>query len=148
MSGVDPGFFLGGGAQFFFFRLFCRIPVVLESHPVISGGGVAPPPPRSAPQCTICSVVDAWYFHMAMPAKISHYVPIQVTHNSIHFNIAFVIRAVWNKYHACIILAQLVYVPMGIQVLSQCCILIVMLFLSELDLTTSGIWRFSTYGFH
>ena len=36
----------------FFFFFFCRIPVVLESRPVISGGGGAHPlhpPPRSAP---------------------------------------------------------------------------------------------------
>ena len=39
-AGVDPGFFLGGGAPhtFLFFVLFFRIPVVLEGHRSFPGG--------------------------------------------------------------------------------------------------------------
>ena len=38
--GADPGFFLGGvHIAFLIFFFFCRIPVLLESHSAISGGG-------------------------------------------------------------------------------------------------------------
>ena len=66
ISGVDPGFFLGGGARLLLYFntnkphsfFFCRIPVVLENcRSSQGGGGCAPPAPSPQIRPCICAVI-------------------------------------------------------------------------------------------